>query len=173
VRRAGAIFLGVDMILHAILIAFACWDDPTKHRIVFLAWAFCTLGILLLIRGWKSNYLPAKKRGMIASSGEQDMPISAEPVGLMRKPYKAITNILGFAIVVVFFYGIVRFPDFPLEPCGANKYCGHHGHFYTVSEYHAYLTWHQVLWWGSSLAILAVYLLYRLAKKGDEKSGRR
>jgi hypothetical protein len=63
VRRARTIFFGVVLVLHAMLITILCWNAPARHEIIFLVWVFCALGILLLIRGWRGNYIETLKKG--------------------------------------------------------------------------------------------------------------
>jgi len=190
---AAAIFLGMSLIADAVLITIFCWDDPAKHRIVFLVWGFSALGILLFIRwlGRDKPWAPKSQPGPEDISKEQadqgKRPfVDTAHIRRMRNTCKVVYNILGTAIVVFMIYGIVRFPDFPIHPLGGNMYCdklghchtvdayfGPLGHSYTAAEYHAYVVWDRIFFWGCVPGLLAVLLLARKAKALGPREVRR
>ena len=69
------------------------------------------------------------------------------------------------AMVVVFAYGLVLYPDAPLHPCG-QAFCGKTGKPHTAVEYQDFMAWQTLLlWiWPPGFLINLAYLKVRRAR---------
>jgi hypothetical protein len=72
----------------------------------------------------------------------------------------AIVSVLA-AMLALFAYGLARFPDAPLHPCGSNRYCGKQGQPHTEKQYRDFVLWQGTLKWTWLPGILALGLLSR------------
>jgi len=79
----------------------------------------------------------------------------------MNQARKILAAAIGGAMLIFLLYGIVRFPDSPLRPCGDSKYCGKQGQPHTLDEYKAFAIWERVLFWSWAPGILVLLLLRR------------
>lgn len=76
--------------------------------------------------------------------------------------YSKITTAVIAAIMLIFlFYGIVRFPDGPIHPCGISKYCGKQGQPHTLEQYRAFKTWETTLLYMWPVGLLSLVVLNR------------
>lgn len=71
---------------------------------------------------------------------------------------KAATAVIAATMFVFFSYGIVRFPDGPIHPCGTTRYCGKWGRPHTLQQYRAFEIWETTLiyMWPVGLIFLAL-----------------
>ena len=78
---------------------------------------------------------------------------------------RRLRNSLAFAIVatmiVVFCYGLWRFPDAPIHPCTTHGYCGKQGQPHTQQDFDAFRRWSRTLFWLWPVGGLSAYLLQR------------
>jgi hypothetical protein len=72
---------------------------------------------------------------------------------------KAATVVIAATMFVFFFYGIVRFPDGPIHPCGTNRYCGKWGRPHTLQQYRAFEIWETTLIYMLPVGIISLALL--------------
>jgi hypothetical protein len=81
---------------------------------------------------------------------------------------KAAAAVIVTIMVVLFSYGIVRFPDGPIQPCHTNGYCGKQGQPHTFQQYRAYKIWESTM-----LYVWPVGLIFSLAflKKSSWRKG--
>ena len=55
-----------------------------------------------------------------------------------------LTYIIGVVMVVLFAYGLIRYPDLPIRECPSG-YCGRQGQPHTAAEYNAFSIWQTTL----------------------------
>lgn len=74
-----------------------------------------------------------------------------------------LRNIVAFSIALamamLFLYGVMRFPNSPIEPC-TTGYCGKGGVPTTEEEYRAYQTWLGILVLGYPVGVLTLGVLW-------------
>ena len=77
----------------------------------------------------------------------------------MKITRKAVSAGILTIMLVFFFYGIVRYPDGPIHPCGVNRYCGKQGQPHTLQQYRAFKRWETTLFymWPVGLVSLALW----------------
>jgi hypothetical protein len=74
---------------------------------------------------------------------------------------KIVTVVVSAAMLALFGYGLFRFPDAPLHPCGVNGYCGKQGQPRTEKEYRDFVMWQNTLEWTWLPGMVALVLLTR------------
>lgn len=77
----------------------------------------------------------------------------------MKRIANAATAVIAAIMLVFFFYGIVRFPDGPVHPCGINRYCGKQGQPHTLQQYRAFKTWETTLLYMWPVGLISLALL--------------
>jgi len=77
----------------------------------------------------------------------------------MKQLWKILAGIVIAIMLGYFAYGLVRFPDAPIHPCGENRYCGKQGQPRTVEDYRAHQMWQTGLMWGWPLGIVVLVLI--------------
>ena len=79
-----------------------------------------------------------------------------------------LTYIIGVVMVVLFVYGLIRYPDLPIRECPSG-YCGKQGQPHTAAEYRAFNAWEITLVIGWPIGIAALLFLQREKLKGGSK----
>jgi hypothetical protein len=79
----------------------------------------------------------------------------------MLAPRRIVTALITAGMLGVFSYGLLRFPDAPLHPCGLDSYCGKQGQPHSEKEYRAFVLWQSTLEWTWLPGMLALLLLTR------------
>jgi hypothetical protein len=79
----------------------------------------------------------------------------------MKDPWKIIGAIVVTAMVGYFAYGMIRFPDSPIHPCGQDRYCGKQGQPRTLEDYRAHQLWQTGLMWGWPVGMVVIVLIKR------------
>jgi len=74
---------------------------------------------------------------------------------------KILSGAIGIAMLCVFAYGIVQFPDAPIHSCGQKSYCGKQGQSHTYEDYVAYSYWHTAFFCVWPIGLLGLVLLSR------------
>lgn len=63
-------------------------------------------------------------------------------------------------MLVIFFYGLIRYPDAPIKPCAvASGFCGKQNQARTLAEYEAFKRWETLLmicWPIGTVALIAL-----------------
>ena len=74
----------------------------------------------------------------------------------MKRARNIFRGLVGTIMFVWFFYGIRRFPDQPIHPCGTHEYCGKQGQPHSLADYEAYESWSTSLYvlWPSGMLCL-------------------
>ncbi|MCC6327842.1 MAG: hypothetical protein IT174_04945 [Acidobacteria bacterium] len=86
----------------------------------------------------------------------------------MRTVISFLSKFVFAFTVAFFFYGIVRFPDSPIQPCGEALYCGKQGQSRTPEDFRAYKQWKTVNMIAFPLMFLLILANKRIEKKGGE-----
>jgi len=71
------------------------------------------------------------------------MPVTNALKRLMQKT-RPLSNCIGLVMVVLFVYGLIRYPDLPIRECPSG-YCGRQGQPHTAAEYNAFKIWQTTL----------------------------
>jgi hypothetical protein len=74
--------------------------------------------------------------------------------------FLSVISIMGY----VFHYGVTRFPDSPIAPCGTDQYCGKQGQLHTAEEFKDYHRWETTmlfLWPGGFITFAVLGLIQR------------
>jgi hypothetical protein len=74
-----------------------------------------------------------------------------------RNASYAVATVMG----IVFIYGLIRFPDAPLQACGNHGYCGKQAQPHSQGEFEDFEIWQNTLFWVWPSGLLALYLLNR------------
>jgi hypothetical protein len=69
----------------------------------------------------------------------------------------AVAAIMG----MLFVYGLIRFPDAPLHPCGDHSYCGKQGQPHTQKQFEDFEIWQNTFFWVWPIGLIALYVLNR------------
>ncbi len=72
---------------------------------------------------------------------------------------KTASATISAIMLVIFFYGILRFPDGPIHPCGINRYCGKQGQPHTLQQYRAFKSWETTFVYIWPVGLLSLWLL--------------
>ena len=67
------------------------------------------------------------------------MPVTNALKRLMQKT-RSLSYCIGLVMVVLFVYGLIRYPDLPIRECPSG-YCGKQGQPHTAAEYRAFNAW--------------------------------
>ena len=70
----------------------------------------------------------------------------------------------------VFIYGVVRFPDAPIHPCGVDQYCGKQNQPHTKERFEEFLTWEGALIVAAPFGFGAGFLLERRSRRRKSKA---
>jgi hypothetical protein len=79
----------------------------------------------------------------------------------MKHLWKILGGIVIATMIGYFAYGLVRFPDSPIHPCGEGRYCGKQGQPRTLADYRAHQLWQTGLMWGWPLGMVVLFLIKR------------
>ena len=71
------------------------------------------------------------------------MPVTNALKRLMQKT-RSLSYCIGLVMVVLFVYGLIRYPDLPIRECPSG-YCGRQGQPHTAAEYNAFKIWQTTL----------------------------
>src|SRR5437899_6433312 len=71
------------------------------------------------------------------------MPVTNALKRLMQKT-RPLSYCIGLVMVVLFVYGLIRYPDLPIRECPSG-YCGRQGQPHTAAEYNAFKIWQTTL----------------------------
>src|SRR6476659_4899602 len=68
---------------------------------------------------------------------------------------RSLSYCIGLVMVVLFVYGLVRYPDLPIRECPSG-YCGRQGQPHTAAEYNAFSIWQTTLFivWPIGMLIM-------------------
>ena len=86
-------------------------------------------------------------------------------MGLSRqKMRERLAGGVALTLILVFVYGLVRFPDQPIHRCpgASDLYCGKQFRIHSADDFEAYETWNTVLLTAWPLGMIALALLYGL-----------
>lgn len=72
---------------------------------------------------------------------------------------KAATAVIVAIMFALLTYGLVRFPDGPIHPCGIDRYCGKQGQPHTLQQYRAYETWETTMLYTWPVGLISLALL--------------
>ena len=75
--------------------------------------------------------------------------------------------LIGLVMVVLFVYGLIRYPDLPIRECPSG-YCGKQGQPHTAAEYRAFNAWQITLVIGWPIGIAALLFLQREKLNGGK-----
>ena len=64
-------------------------------------------------------------------------------------------------MLILFVYGLVRFPDAPLHACVGHGYCGKQGQPHTQREFEAFEIWQNTLFSIWPIGMVVLYVLNR------------
>jgi hypothetical protein len=78
-----------------------------------------------------------------------------------------LTYIIGVVMVVLFAYGLIRYPDLPIRECSSG-YCGRQGQSHTSAEYRAFNAWQITLMIGWPIGMAAMLFLQHEKLKGSK-----
>src|SRR6266404_9241734 len=78
---------------------------------------------------------------------------------LMQKT-RSLSYCIGLVMVVLFVYGLIRYPDLPIRECPSG-YCGRQGQPHTAAEYNAFSIWQTTLFIVWPIGMLIMLLLQR------------
>lgn len=71
-----------------------------------------------------------------------------------------------FTITLIwFFWGVIKFPDSPIQLCGDNVYCGKQGQHHTKEDFEEFKLWGI----GNFVAFPTTFLLLAVNKKYNKK----
>src|SRR6266576_5940636 len=96
------------------------------------------------------------------------MPVTNALKRLMQKT-RPLGYCIGLVMVVLFVYGLIRYPDLPIRECPSG-YCGRQGQPHTAAEYNAFKIWQTTLFivWPIGMLIM---LLFAARKTQKVKGG--
>ena len=83
---------------------------------------------------FKNLFAEMTVRAMFANDSPDEISRSSG-VGPITRPRFIFALFLLASMLCYFFYGVARFPDAPIEPCGTNQYCGKQGQPHTLDEF--------------------------------------
>ena len=75
-----------------------------------------------------------------------------------------LSYIVGVAMVFLFIYGIIRFPDGPIRTAVNNSYVGKQGQPHTFAEYHAFIIWQNIFFYVWPIGMIILFLLRKKKK---------
>jgi hypothetical protein len=78
-----------------------------------------------------------------------------------RRRRRNASAVIGTIMLILFVYGLVRFPDAPLHTCVDHGYCGKQGQPHTQREFEAFEIWQNTLFWIWPIGMVALYVLNR------------
>jgi predicted secreted protein len=87
------------------------------------------------------------------------MPVTNALKRLMQKT-RSLSYCIGLVMVVLFVYGLIRYPDLPIRECPSG-YCGRQGQPHTAAEYNAFSIWQTTLFIVWPIGMLIMLLLQR------------
>ena len=73
---------------------------------------------------------------------------------------RPLSYCIGLVMVVLFVYGLIRYPDLPIRECPSG-YCGRQGQPHTAAEYNAFSIWQTTLFIVWPVGMLIMLLLQR------------
>src|SRR2546423_4384384 len=85
---------------------------------------------------------------------------------LMQKT-RPLSYCIGLVMVVLFVYGLIRYPDLPIRECPSG-YCGKEGQPHTAAEYCAFNAWQITLMIGWPIGMAAMLFLQHEKLKGSK-----
>jgi hypothetical protein len=78
-----------------------------------------------------------------------------------------LSYIIGVVMVVLFVYGLIRYPDLPIRECPSG-YCGKQGQPHTAAKYRAFNAWQITLMIGWPIGMAAMLFLQHEKLKGSK-----
>ena len=78
----------------------------------------------------------------------------------MMQKTRPLSYCIGLVMVVLFVYGLIRYPDLPIRECPSG-YCGRQGQPHTAAEYNAFKIWQRTLFIVWPIGMLIMLLLQR------------
>jgi hypothetical protein len=91
--------------------------------------------------------------------GEQ--MIDDEEATRKRRWRRNASIIIAAMMGILFVYGLIRFPDAPLNSCGYHSYCGKQGQSHTQKQFEDFEVWQNTLFWVWPIGLVALYILNR------------
>lgn len=79
----------------------------------------------------------------------------------MIKAQTTASLVVGTYLACLLGYGLVKFPDAPLNFCEASTYCGKHGQPHTLKDYQRFEKWQTLLAWSWIPGVLVIFVLNR------------
>ena len=77
----------------------------------------------------------------------------------MKHAWKILGGVVMATMLGFLVYGLVRFPDSPIHPCGDGGYCGKQGRPHSIEDYRAHQFWQTGLMWLWPLGMIALFLI--------------
>lgn len=74
---------------------------------------------------------------------------------------KIVVVVVVAWMLVIFSYGIFRYPDGPIHECAGQGYCGKQGQPHSEREYRQYLEWRTTIAWSWPPGLLILFLANR------------
>jgi hypothetical protein len=74
-------------------------------------------------------------------------------------------------MLILFAYGVLKYPDGPIQKCASHGYCGKQGQTHTERDYAQYREWQTTIAWTWPPGLLLLILLSR--KRSHVPSGSR
>jgi hypothetical protein len=79
----------------------------------------------------------------------------------MTPVLEIVAKVCFLAYMFFFVYGVIRYPDAPIRPCGADSYCGKQGQLHDRGEYEGFQLWEGAMPWVLVLFFLGLAYLNR------------
>jgi len=115
--------------------------------------------LLEALQGINAKLAPENYRSLTEEMHRRG--VSATPVSARRKGPALLALAVALVMIAVFQYGVLRFPDAPIRPCGDESFCGKQGQPHTAVDYRAFVLWERSLLFIWPSGMLAVVLLIR------------
>jgi hypothetical protein len=95
------------------------------------------------------------------SVGVEAMMVDEGEAARKKRWRRNASIVIAIMMGILFGYGLIRFPDAPLQSCGDHSFCGKQGRPHTQQEFEAFEFWQNTLFWVWPVGILALYILNR------------
>jgi hypothetical protein len=88
-----------------------------------------------------------------------------------KKAKRGLSGVVACAMLVVFFYGAIRFSDGPIHQCAEHGFCGKQQQPHSLADYQAFITWQDTLFiiWPIGMVLLILLSVRDWQAKLDER----
>jgi hypothetical protein len=110
---------------------------------------------------------PLNFRNLLDEIAKRDIPAGDSPdaredsVAPLTRTRASLAAVIFVAMACIHSYGIERFPDSPIRPCGVDQYCGKQGQAHTSEDFTAYRRWETAMLVTWPAGMLSLFLLLR------------